>query len=94
MVVFLCVLVTFTSEFVFLRQWHIHMMTNAIRAPSLQTVHVLIKGLSCVFCAFKHAAATKTVRYFALQVLDSQHGNGQLPVKSYRRHAISKVNIV
>lgn len=50
MVVFLCVLATFTSEFVFSRQWHIHMMTSAIRAPSLQTVHVLNKGLSCVLC--------------------------------------------
>lgn len=86
MVVFLCDLATFTSEFVFLRQWHIHMMTNTIRAPSLQNVHELNKGISCVL--------VKTVRYFALQVLDSQHGNGQLLVKAYRRHAESKANTV
>jgi len=47
-----------------------------------------------VFCASRHATATRTVRYFALQVLDSQYGNGQLLVKAYRRDAKSKVNTV
>lgn len=95
MVMFLCVLVTFTSEFLFLRQWHIHIMTNVIKVPSLQTVHVVVKEQSKVaFCAFKHAVATKTARYFALWVLDLQHEGCQLLMEVYQRHAVSKVNTV
>lgn len=87
MVVFLSILVTFTSEFLFLRQWRIHIVTSIIRAPSVY-LFMWSTQSKAKLCAFKHVFASKTVRYFALQVLDSQHEGCKLPMKAYRRHAV------